>query len=243
MVLSGGGARGVAHVGVLRALREAGIRPKAFSGTSAGAMVAALVADGHDLDDILPMIQEAVGPRQFWKMPFSVHKRLGNFLEKNLRHQRIEDLPIPFHIAVTDLEKGGQILLDSGELVPALLAASAIPAIFPPVVINGVHCVDGGLSNNLPVAPFAEQKAQVIAVHVNPIAPYDKRSTGLLSTMERAFHLSFLGMVQRSAEGCQLFIEPPELGRFGLFDLGDLEEMERIGHEYTRKLLAGRQVR
>jgi NTE family protein len=108
--------------------------------------------------------------------------------------------------------------------------------LFPPVPIGGVFCVDGGLSNNLPVEPFAQRKSDVIGVYVNPLAPFVPGKRGMLSTLDRVWHLNFREMVMRSAQGIHWFIEPPELRAFGMFDLRKLEAIERIGYEYALHL-------
>jgi NTE family protein len=109
--------------------------------------------------------------------------------------------------------------------------------IFPPVLVEGVHYVDGGVSTNLPVEPFEAVKDQVVAVHVNPLPPFVPGRRGILRTMDRVWHLNIREMVMRSAQGCHLFIEPPELARFNMFELSRLEAIEEIGYAWTRNLL------
>lgn len=235
VVLSGGGVRGAAHAGVLRALAERGVLPQAISGTSAGALVGAFVADGHAPEDLVPMLREELRRTSWLRRPRSGSQRLDAFLRAHLRARRIEDLSMPLYIAATDMERGGQRIFSTGELVPALMAASAVPVIFPPVRVDGTFYVDGGLSNNLPVEPFADRKHEVIAVYVNPLAPFVPGKLGMLGTMDRIWHLNFREMVMRSAQGCRWFIEPPDLS-FGMFDLRKLELAERIGYTYAKDL-------
>jgi NTE family protein len=235
IVLSGGGVRGAAHAGVLRALAERGILPEAISGTSAGALVGALVADGHAPQDLVPMVREELKRTRLWRWPRSGSQRLAAFLKAHLRAKRIEDLSIPMYITATDLERGGQRIFTTGELVPALLASSAVPIVFPPVRIDGTYYVDGGLSNNLPVEPFAHRKQDVVAVYVNPLSPFVPGKQSLLGTMDRIWHINFREMVMRSAQGCRWFIEPPDL-TFGMFDLRKLARAEDIGYTYARDL-------
>ncbi len=239
-VLSGGGARGAAHIGVLRAMADHGIVPSAISGTSAGALVGALVADGHSPHAISAMLAEEIRSISLLRRPIPVSRRIERFLRRNLRHQRIEDLPMPLHVAATDLEHGGQHIFDRGELIPVLMAAMAIPVVFPAVPIDGVFHVDGGLSNNLPVEPFADRKQEVVAVYVNPLPPFKPGRRSMISTLDRVWHLNFREMVVRSAQGCHLFIEPPDLSRFGLFDVRQLAAIEKVGHTFTDQLLKER---
>ncbi len=242
-VLSGGGARGVAHLGVLQAFAEVGITPSAISGTSAGALLGAFIACGMSPVEVTSMLREEWQlHRTRWKVlrgELLTQRRMGEFLQVHLPFKRFEDLKIPLFASATDLERGGQRIFSSGELIPALLAACAVPVIFPPVRIDGVPYVDGGLSNNLPIEPFADRKGEVIAVYVNPLPPYNTQRS-LRRTLDRTFHLSFREMVLRSAKDCHLCIEPPELARYGMFDLSKAEEIQRIGYEYTKRLLAAR---
>lgn len=240
-VLSGGGARGIAHLGVLQAFNESGIVPSAISGTSAGALIGAFIAAGFS-----PMEATAI-LREEWRLHLTRWKvlrgewlsqrRIGEFLAAHLSAKYFEDLKIPLYVSATDVEHGGQLIFSSGELVPPLLAACAVPLIFPPVMIDGTPYADGGLSNNLPIEPFDDRRAEVIAVYVNPLPPYTGHRT-LRRTLDRTFHLSFREMVSRSAKGCRMFIEPPGLTAFGMFDLSQAAEIQRIGYEHTRDMLA-----
>jgi NTE family protein len=240
-VLSGGGARGLAHVGALRAFKEAGMVPAAISGTSAGALVGAFVAAGVDPADIARLVLKD------WRLHLTrwrvlrgemlSQRRIGEFLEDFLPVKTFEELRLPLFVSATDLAKGGQRIFSSGPLVPALLAASAVPVIFPPVVIDGTPYVDGGLSNNLPIEPFLDRRAETVAIYVNPLPPWTGRRS-VRGTIDRVFHLSFREMVGRSAKGCRWYIEPPELSHFGMFDLSHSGEIMRIGYEYTKVMLA-----
>jgi NTE family protein len=120
------------------------------------------------------------------------------------------------------------------------MAACAIPVIFPPVKVEGIAYVDGGLSNNLPVEPFADRKAEVVAVYVNPLPPFVPDRRSVLRTMDRAWHLNFREMVTRSAQGCGLFIEPPGLSRFGLLEVRRLDAIEAVGYAYVKTLFPAR---
>ena len=242
-VLSGGGARGVAHIGVLQAFAEAGIVPSAISATSAGAWVGAFIAAG--------LTPQAI--TELWRGEWRLHltrwrvlrgellsqRRIGEFFEANLPAKRFEDLRIPLHITATDLERGGQRIFSSGDLIRPLLAAGAVPLIFPAVTIDGIPYVDGALSNNLPIEPFEDRRAETIAVYVNPLPPYSAHRT-LRGKLDRIFHLSFREMVSRSSKGCRMFIEPPQLTRFGMFDLRHLEEIQRVGYTSAKSILETR---
>jgi NTE family protein len=241
-VLSGGGARGIAHLGVVKALTNAGISPSAISGTSAGALVGAFLAAGASPDAVLQLLLKDLQLATFrlnaLRGRLISSKRISDVLKANLP-ERFEDLGIPLFVSATDLEKGGQRIFNTGELLLPLMAASAVPVVFPNVRIGGTAYVDGGLSNNLPIEPFNERRGEVIAVYVNPLPPYDPKRS-LRRTLDRTFHLSFREMVARSAQGCHVFIEPPALAKYGMFDLGFAKEIFEVGYRYTSELLAKR---
>ena len=147
LTLSGGGAKGFAHVGALKAMEELGIRPDIISGTSAGAVIAVLYADGYSPDEILDLfsglsfndLAEITLPRScFFKID-----RFKHFLQKSLRAVNIEDLSIPVVVTATDLDHGKYVAWRSGEIAERVTASCSIPIIFPPVLIDGTHYVDG----------------------------------------------------------------------------------------------------
>jgi NTE family protein len=244
IVLSGGGARGFAHLGVLRAMVEVGITPSAISGTSAGAMLGAFIAAGFTPERTMGLLREEWRiHRTRWKVlrgELLTQRRIGDFLRDTLPCRDFEELKMPFFVSVTDAERGGQRIFSSGPLVPALLAASAVPLVFPPVVINGTAYVDGGLSNNLPIEPFNDRRGDVIGVYVNPLPVYRPQGS-IRNTLDRTFHLSFREMVLRSAQGCHLYIEPPELARYSMFDLRHTERIEQVGYDHARSVLRASQ--
>lgn len=229
--------RGVAHLGVLRALAEKGIRPNAISGTSAGALAGALIADGHSPREALELVLPELKRSIFIRRRGLASKRIRSFLEDVLRHRTFEELGMPLYVSATNLERGGQHIISSGELIPALMASAAIPIIFPPVMVDGVYHVDGGISNNLPVEPFRDRLHEVVAVHVNPLPVFDPAKRSILRNMDRIWHLNFREMVIRSARGCHLFVEPPELEKFNMFELSKAPLIEEIGYRWAMRMM------
>ncbi len=235
-VLSGGGARGFAHIGVVKALSEHQVFPSAISGTSAGAIAGAFLANGYTPDEIMEMLSGKLTRKLLtWN---SLQKglisfdRLADFLEANLRFKTFEELPVPLYVTVTSFVDGRQKIISTGSIMDAIRASCAIPAVFPIVQLDDKPYVDGGLANNLPVEPFLLRKKDVICVHVNPIRDLSEK-TGLFDTIERAFHLSFAETVRQSAHGCLMMIEPRELVAYSLFDLKKSTEIVEIGYRYA----------
>ncbi|MGN7820499.1 patatin-like phospholipase family protein [Chitinophaga varians] len=239
-VLSGGGARGYAHLGVLKAFAERQIFPEVISATSAGSIAAAFICDGFHTDEVREIFQQQkLGLSMEWKnwrAGFLSLKKVEDALKKNLRHTTFETLPLPLYVAATNFVNGEQKIFDRGPLIPAILAASTIPMLFRPVEIAGVPYVDGGLSGNLPVEPLLSKYRHVIGVHVNPLVPYNPAG-GFLANMERTMHMAIREPVLKSKQQCTFFVEPEGLGQYGMFDFSKFDAIYTTGLDYTRKLL------
>lgn len=240
-VLSGGGCRGFAHLGVVKALNEHGIFPKEIAGASAGALAGAFLANGFTPDEIKEMVLKKLKSKIFaWnglKSGLASMKYIRGFVLNNLRYTKFEDLPIPFYATATNFETGRQYIFSKGNIIDALIASCSVPVLFPPVVINGTPYVDGGLSNNLPVDPFNNRKQDVISVHVNPLKKQFNSKEKFIETIDRTLSLSFKEMVGRSSEGCFLFVEPAGLNKFSLFDTHRLPDIFETGYQFTKELL------
>lgn len=238
-VLSGGGARGYAHLGVLKAFAEKEITPSAIAATSAGSIAAAFICDGYTTDEVREIFQHnKIGLSmewRNWRTGVLSLKTVEKVLSATLRHTTFEELPIPLHIAATDFDKGTQVIFDKGPLIPAILAASSIPLLFPPVLIDGVPYVDGGLTGNLPAEPLLDKHDDIIGVHVNPLTEYQP-ANGFLSNIDRTLHLAIREPVLKNKAHCQWFIEPEGLGKYGMFDFKHFDEIYELGLQYTRKL-------
>ena len=240
IVFSGGGARGYAHLGVMKALNEAGIFPAAISGTSSGAIMAVFLANGFEPDEIVEIFSgklkmSMLGWNSFRSGVMSMHK-IKEFLNANLRVKTFEDLSFPVYISATNFINGEQTIFNTGNLIDVMIAASSIPVMFPPVLIHEIPYVDGGLSGNLPVEPFSSTLDKVIAVYVNPLKIFTSDES-MLELMDRAVHISFREKVNISAKACRMFIEPQLLSSYGLFDIHKIKEIVQIGYEYTKMML------
>lgn len=174
LALGGGAARGWAHIGVLKALRKAGIKPDIIVGTSIGAVVGGCYAAGH-LDELEAFACELTRRRVFGYLDFNFGgtalingQRLCNRLEQHLGDLRIEDLPSRFAAVATELGSGHEIWLSRGKLVDSMRASYALPGIFRPVKINDRWLFDGALVNPIPVSVARAHGARyVIAVNLN----------------------------------------------------------------------------
>ncbi|HAF71031.1 MAG: Phospholipase, patatin family, putative [Acetothermia bacterium 64_32] len=176
LALASGGARGAAHVGVLKVLEREGIKPCAIAGSSIGAMVGGAYAAGASVERIeqewlntnLPKVVRSFLPT-FPRAGLSSGGELRKYLRSMFGDLRIEDLKIPFAAVATDIDTGEAMVLREGPLVDALRASTAIPGIFFPVGWKGRFLVDGGLVEPLPVRICRELGAEiVIGVDITP---------------------------------------------------------------------------
>lgn len=176
LVLGGGGARGLAHIGVLKALAEREIEVVAASGCSMGAIIAAFFASGHS-PEAMQAISKALKFSQFLQLGELGGIISGQGLEAVLKEhlpQDFSDLAFPISMTTVDVQEGSLVILRSGELVPALKATSALPGILSPVKHRGRYLIDGGLLNNVPVDIIRGMTLEpIIAVDVS--APPDRK--------------------------------------------------------------------
>jgi NTE family protein len=171
LVLSGGGARGFAHIGTLRALEKLGIPVHVLAGTSMGAIIGSLSAAGYTADDLLELAR-SVSWRDVIDLSLQSGLIRGEKLEALLADhlpQRFEDLERPLAVTCTDIETGEEIVYTSGDLVAAVRGSSCFPGAFEPVLLDGRTLADGGICNNLPVDALAPMGATfTIASDVTP---------------------------------------------------------------------------
>ncbi len=153
LILSGGGARGFAHIGVLRVLERYGIEPRLVAGTSMGAIIGALYASGRSAEEIREL---ALGTSLRDILDISLQAgllkgdRLAAYLAEHLP-ARFDELEMPLAITTTDIETGDQVILTDGDLITALRASASFPCAFEPIEYRGRVLADGGIVNNLPV--------------------------------------------------------------------------------------------
>jgi len=240
LVLSGGGARGFAHIGVLKALNESGIFPDVISGTSAGALVGVMYADGHSPEEIFNLMNTT--SRLHYIRPTVPREGLlqisgiERILKENLRAQRFEDLKIPLYVTATDLNNGKAEYFSEGKLLNTVIASASIPVLFKPVIINKIYYVDGGVLDNLPVRPIEDKCDFIIGSSVNPTG-FEETVKSLVQIAERAFFLSMSKEVIEKAKKFDVFIAPIELKNYKVLDPEKAAEVYEIGYKATMEKL------
>jgi len=236
LVLSGGGARVSAHIGVIKALEELGVKIDAVSGVSAGAVVGALYCSGCGIDYMIKVASEVdlfrLRDLRFSRQGLLNTSVIHELLRKILPVRSFQELSKPLTVAATDFIHARTDYFTSGDLVKILAATCAVPVIFIPENINNNLYVDGGLLNNLPIEPFSGDFEIVIGSHVNPVVEMEA-GAGLRSMIERTFMMAIWNSTRKKATQCTVYIEPEELGKFRVFDMKHAHEMMEIGYEST----------
>ena len=233
VAFSGGGAKAAAHCGALQALKEFGIRPDVVSGTSAGSLVAAFWSAGFSPVRMIGMFREM----NFFKDIVSPTRPRGGLfdstpllelLQEKLPYSDIEELPVPTYIVAADMDHGKTKVFSKGKLAPRLVASCSIPIIFKPMVINGVHYVDGGVFQNLPVPAIRGLCEKVIAFSVRQIEPEPYRDN-LVHVAMRAYSMMFMSNIMADSRLADTYIELNTDG-CGVYDMSSIEELFRRGY-------------
>ncbi len=244
IALSGGGAKGLAHLGALQAINEVGIYPEVISGTSSGAFAGVFYADGHSPKDILSYFQNKAF-REFaeFTLPKSgifKNSRFNNFLSDHLTARTFEELKIPLHIVATDIEFGESHIFSSGELIQAIIASCTVPIVFTPVKIGEHHYVDGGLLKNFPVSIIRKKCDKVIGINVSPLTRSAYKES-LKYVAERSFHYMSASNTLLDRNLCDYLIESPNLSKYSMFDLDHTQEIYELGYHMTKNYLVRNQ--
>ena len=235
LALGGGAAKGVAHIGVLKALEDADIEVDYIAGTSVGAMIAALYAYKIDVETIGSLARRLTMSKvtsfKLNKTGFFSTESLRELMLEYVGDVAIEDAAIPLSIVATDINSGEEIVLTSGSVVDAVCASAAIPGIYIPVEINGRTLVDGGLVQNVPIEALQTAGAGVtIASHLNSVSHYQEISH-VLDVMRNAFEIAVSQHTQDQLKEADLLISM-DLSDFSLRDNTErYDELFNIGHQ------------
>jgi NTE family protein len=193
VALGGGFARGIAHVGVLRALEDNEIPVDFIAGTSVGALIAAAYASGTSLDDMAHQASltrfRDFGRWTLSRMGMASNERLQDFLSRLATAKFFHEMRIPLAIVATDLIKGESVHFTTGEIGPALRASCAYPGLFLPVEYRGHFLVDGFLTEQVPAPAVREMGAElVISVHLEP-GLLDSKPRNTIEVISRSFSI------------------------------------------------------
>ena len=266
LVLSGGGARGFAHIGVIKALREAGMKVDAVGGTSIGAIIGAGLACDWSTEEMIVNFRRCfveTNPLSQWTLPVVSIKsgaKVSRLLRETFGEREIEDLVLPYFCVSADLTEGRAAVHRSGPVWQWLRASVAIPGVLPPVFLGGQVHVDGGVINNLPVDVMREtHHGEVIAVDIGgdhavrahadeiDLPPWWKLIPDLFGRGKRPGILQLLlraGMVNSgaatvAARQSSSLLLAPALGNIDLLDWQAFDRAVDIGYQCAVRTLGG----
>ena len=248
LVLSGGGALGLAHIGAIKALEEAGIEPAWVAGSSMGAIIGVMYAAGYSADEIMQIVKEErlykVGrlirlQSALRNSGMSTHKTLLHELHELIPHNSFDSLERRFMVCVTDVERGEPVYRYEGANLAEYVAASAsIPALFEPVVIDSVRYVDGGVTDNLPVSQLLILNSQlkVIAVDVLPfIENYEAKNA--IDMARWALRLFQIKNMDANRDACDVLVQSFALEKYHEFDFKHYKEIYQYGYDAMKAKL------
>ncbi|MEO9485600.1 MAG: patatin-like phospholipase family protein [Ekhidna sp.] len=239
IALGGGGARGFAHLGVLQALAEKGIKPDIISGVSAGAIAGAFIASGYTPLEAFETLKQynftGISGLTIPKTGILSSSKMKSSLLKKLSTKNLEDLEIPLVICVSNMLDGKPEYMTEGPLADIVQASASIPVLFSPVKMNGQLYSDGGIFDNVPVKVLNAQCKRVIGVSISPIQKIEEM-TNLIQVSARMFQLAVNPRKSEIESKCHLFIEPTDLSNYDIMDTKHAKEIYDIGYSYTKNL-------
>lgn len=236
LVLGGGGVRGIAHIGVLEVLEQAGLKPDLIVGCSAGSIVGSLYASRLDTrwlkSILLPKNSSHFMEFQGSDLPVALFSNSGleKFLQQHLENKRFQDLRIPFVAVATNLQTGRLTPFFTGPLVKPVLASSAVPGAFNPVSLYNTHFVDGGVADPVPVQTARDMNAEfVLAVEV-PQKLSEEPPHNLLDIMWRSLIINYSALSKQNALKADVVIEVP-IADVGMFSDDQNINLYLLGRE------------
>jgi len=234
LVLSGGGARGFAHLGAILALEEKGIKADIIAGVSAGSIVGAFYAAGYELEKLFHYFKKkGLFSLSKFNVPTTGLLSLAGLeleIQEKIAQEKIEELPTPLVVGISNFSLGRMEYHMQGNIALKVRASSSIPVLFTPVKIGDHWYVDGGLYDNLPIRPLREHCENIIAINVNPINEVHK-FRNLKEIAIRTFHLTVDARVKDVKGMADVLIEPLDLAEYDILDSSKAREMFDIGYQ------------
>lgn len=246
LALGGGGARGLAHIGVLKAFEEENVPVHAMAGTSVGALIGSLYAAGITTGQMEHMTQEIgwssltnYSRLTLFRLIMTEEKlstkNMEVYLRKHIGDTRFDQLRIPFSCIATDIQTGEKVVFRDGQVALAARASATIPGMFEPVVFRHRYLVDGGLSSNIPTDLVAHLGADVI-VAVDVTADYSRfQPKSILAVLNQAIYIQSERLAQEELALANVVIRP-QMGEITAMDLSRSDECIDAG------ILAGRRA-
>ncbi|UOB16268.1 patatin-like phospholipase family protein [Abyssalbus ytuae] len=242
LTLSGGGVKSLAHAGFLKVLIENNIYPTVLSGTSGGALIAALYASGYHPDEMIRFFKET--PLFSFSL-FTLNKpgivdsdKYRAIFKNFFKSQTFEELDFPVTVTATNISTGKLEYFSRGELIKPLIASAALPPYFSPIEIDGDLYSDGGILNNFPTEPVIKNCDVLIGSFVNPVRKIEKKDVNsTLKFLYRVYHISLDANYYRKFKRCNYVFLPAEIEKIGVLDTKMIDKAFKTGYESALKEL------
>jgi NTE family protein len=254
LALGGGGAKGLAHIGILKVFQQEGIKPDYIAGTSIGSLVGAYYASHSDITGLEKIILE----KSNWKTGLFIFDpalrkgilkgaKIQNFIADWIGVKTFEELSIPFTVVTTDLKSGDEVDLSSGDVVLAVRASISVPLVFQPVGYQGMLLTDGGLSNPVPDGVVARMGAdKIVAVNLDTgyfgNGKIEEKEMKIKDISLRSLNILRYHLAKQCIKSADIVIEPAinEQGLIGWNNFFNVDKAKKIikqGEERGREKL------
>ncbi|PID70385.1 patatin [bacterium DOLZORAL124_38_8] len=241
LALGGGATLGAVHIGVLKALDEAGIKIDCVAGTSIGALVSAFFAFRKNYDFIqdiaLNMEWDDIASISISKYGLFDNTKIEELVETHLGKVEFEKAEIPLAFVATDILNGEKVILNKGRVAKAVAASCCIPGVFRPIELEHRLLVDGGLVENVPISPLKEMGADIIiAVDLSSGSSYEKPNN-FFDILMNSYQTSMLSKTKMQTKGVDLLISP-DLDDFSAIDTDQTKDLIEIGYQSAKQKIA-----
>ena len=237
VALGGGGAKGFAHIGVLKVLESHGIKPKIVTGTSAGSFVGSLYASGktpYQLQQLALTFKESdIRDLTLNRQGILQGQKLQNYINKNVANKPMEQFPIRFAAVATRLDNGKKAEFIKGNTGQAVRASSSIPNVFVPATIGGVQYVDGGLVSPIPVKTAKAMGADIIIAVDISARPAAGKSGNVFGLLDQTINIMGQQSINEELAQANIVIKP-KVGHIGTLDLKASNETILEGEKATQ---------
>lgn len=250
LALGSGSAKGIAHIGVIEALEDAGYNIKGISGTSMGAIVGAYYAFGK-LDILKDWFLSFDKKETLKTMDFSITggfisgNKIMKHIEEQLGEVNFEDANIPLFIPATNLDIGREEVFYRGPVLPAIRASISVPGILKPYLYNGYYYVDGAVTDPVPVDILNENGFKnIIAVHLNEYLEVREKSgaPGFIDTVSRSMSIVSRYLAKSKMCGADIAIQP-DLSEIGMFYVHKAQDIMDIGRKTTEEMITNKKLK
>lgn len=241
LALSGGGARGAFHLGVLQYLDENNIKVKAICATSIGSIVGASYASGVSPKKQLELLKQKSTKKVFsfsWfrESLFNIDLK-SKAIDSLINKEKLEQLDIPLYLTAVDLESGEEISFERGDLKTICTASSALVPVFKPVEYQGRVLVDGGFFNHMPYKPLKKYDLPLVGVNLNPLVKKPSRKR-FMSYLKKVMAIRMFIAAESQRGEYDYYISNDEILKYSIFSFKNFDKLFKLGYEEAKNVLS-----